>query len=229
MMNRRDLIIGLGALGACGGAVAMTPRQRLDLMQDRTLEDILPQGFAGWAIDPSIVALLPPSEGSLADRLYDEILSRAYRELEPTGPSVMMLGTRGADQSDALQLHRPETCYPAFGFAIVDRKPLNLAVGSGAAIPAVALTAKLGERIEDIIYWTRIGNDFPRSAGEQRRMTWRAALNGVTGDGILMRYSAVRNDPAQPQFNRVSNCIQAMAQSIRLGHRAALFGTTARA
>ena len=223
MISRRDLIVGAGALAASAGAFALQPRQRLDLMQDRTLATILPDQFGSWAVDPSIAALVPPSEGSLADRLYDEILSKAYRRVDDDGASVMLLGTRGQDQSDALQLHRPEACYPAVGFAIIARSPIDLRIGQRGSIPAVALTAQLGDRIEDIVYWTRIGHDFPRSAAEQRSMAWQNSLAGLVPDGILMRFSAIRRDPGEDQFDRVVACIEAMARAVRPGDRTALF------
>jgi len=224
MINRRDMIVGGCALAAGAGALVLQPRQNLDLMKGRTLAGILPSQFGPWVVDPSIAALVPPTEGSLADRLYDEMHSVAYRRVDNYGPSVMLLGTRGRDQSDALQLHRPEACYPAVGFAIEGRSLINQAVGPGASIPAVALTARLGGRIEDIIYWTRIGYDFPRSAGEQRRMGWQTALNGLVPDGILMRFSAIRWEPEQNQFARVAACIGAMASGVRTADRQALFG-----
>lgn len=224
MINRRDMIVGGCALVAGGGALALQPRQKLDLMGGRTLGGILPSRFGPWTIDPAIAALVPPTEGSLADRLYDEIHSVAYRRVDDDGPSVMLLGTRGRDQSDALQLHRPEACYPAVGFAIEGRSLINQPVGAGASIPAVALTARLGDRIEDIIYWTRIGNDFPRGAAEQRSMAWRTSLNGLVPDGVLMRFSAIRWEARQNQFARVAACIEAMAAGVQAGDRAALFG-----
>jgi EpsI family protein len=193
-------------------------------MGDRTLEGIIPERFASWRIAPGVGAVLPPSEGSLADLLYDEILARGYfqepvRDISP----VMMLATRGSVQSDALQLHRPEACYPAVGFTIIGRRLETLTLGPGMSAPAVFLTAQFDERIEDIIYWTRIGQDFPQTAAEQRSDRLKLALRGAVGDGILMRFSAVRRASEPELFPMIAGCVAAMAQGTRPGDRPALF------
>lgn len=224
MINRRDAIIGMGCLAGAGGALALEPRRRIDLMGGRTLDGIIPNRLGGWTLDPGIGSMLPPTEGSLADRLYDEILSRGYRfTADQNVPPVMLLGTRGSDQSDALQLHRPETCYPAVGFAIVSRAFTTLTLGT-TRVPAVALTAQLGPRVEDIIYWTRIGEDFPQSSEEQRRVRLSAAFRGSVGDGILMRLSSIRSIGGPPVFGAVTACAQAMLSAMKSADRMALIG-----
>src|SRR3546814_9693687 len=49
--------------------------------------------------------------------LYSDTLTRLYSHAG-TGERVMLLMAYGSTQSDLLQLHRPETCYPAFGYRI---------------------------------------------------------------------------------------------------------------
>lgn len=225
MIDRRDLMIGLACVGGAGAAAWLQPRRRIDLLGGRTLENILPDGFAPWAIAPGIGALIPPSEGSLSDRLYDEIIAKGYQRTDrPDTVPVMLLATHGKTQSDALQLHRPEACYPAVGFAITDRRLERLALAPGLAVPVVHLTARLGERIEDIVYWARIGDDLPQTAAEQRRDKLRAAMAGYVPDGVLMRFSAVRADIAQPTFPVVIDCIRSMVAALPVAYRPALFG-----
>jgi len=44
---------------------------------------------------------------------------------------VMLFASHGSKQSDALQLHRPEACYPSIGFTMKGRELVDLPVGNG--------------------------------------------------------------------------------------------------
>lgn len=227
MIDRRDLLFGAGCAAALGGAELLRPRQTINLVGNKTLKEIIPEQIGDWTLDPSSEPILPPSEGSLTDRLYDELLARAYVERSNRAlPPVMMLCTHGSVQSDALQLHRPETCYPALGFGITDRALVEANLLPGLKVPAVRLTARSGPRVEDILYWTRIGFDFPQTASEQRRDRLIAAARGFVGDGILLRLSAVRTSD-RPQHDYILSFARALAASIAVGGRRALFGNLA--
>jgi EpsI family protein len=101
----------------------------------------------------------------------------------------MALFAYGDTQSDQLQLHRPEVCYPAFGFAVIESKPVDIALRPAAAIPARSLTAQSSLRTEHVSYWTRIGEYLPQSGEEQRSAKLRTAFRGIIPDGILVRIS----------------------------------------
>ena len=128
---------------------------------------------------------------SLSDRLYPVTLTRRYVD-GATGNAVMLLIAYGGAQSDLLQLHRPESCYPAVGLEINRRVNHDIALPAGASIPAVALTAGAGGRIEDILYWTRLGEYLPRSPADQRRDRLKTAMAGLVSDGVLVRASTLR-------------------------------------
>jgi EpsI family protein len=196
MIARRDLVAGLACLGALGTAEWLRPRRELLLMrQGVKLKDIVPLKFAGWKGGDGDDIVIPRVEGSLAARLYNDELGRAYRKDQDGNDDreVMLLAAYGRSQSDSLQLHRPEVCYPANGFQITYRGFVDIAAGT-TAIPGVALTAVAGERIEDIVYWTRLGTRLPRTASEQRSDRLKEAMAGNVPDGILMRASMVRVD-----------------------------------
>ncbi len=224
MIDRRDVLIGGLCIASLAGAEALRPRRKIDLVGDSRLSTIIPEQFGRWRPDPSMGVVTPPTEGSLADRLYREILSRAYMD-RPDQPSIMLLVTHGAEQSDALQLHRPETCYPAVGFTVISRALKTVALGANASLPVVHLTAQLADRVEDIVYWTRIGEDFPQTAGEQRNNRLMSSLRGYVGDGILARASAIRSD-GKPQHGRVEQFIRDMIVNIDPSRRRALIGTS---
>lgn len=227
MMDRRDMVFGLGCVAAAGGAAWLRPRDYQRLMPAQKLASAIPEAFGRWSIDRSIGVVLPPSEGSLADRLYDEVLARAY--LQPAAVddgSVMCLITYGARQSDALQLHRPELCYPAVGFQVVGYQKQMLTLGRGAQLPIVQMSARLGQRVEDVLYWTRVGEDFPQDAADQRAKRLRASLAGKIGDGVLVRMSKVRQTAeAGPQFAELSQFAREILHALRPDVRRGLVGT----
>ena len=134
-MNRRDLIMGGAMLGAAAGAVALTPRKRLVLLGDKTLEDIVPTQIATWEHVPSSDFVLPKSPGSLSDRLYSQTLTRLY--MSPTKLPMMLVIAYGAVQNDLLQLHRPETCYAAVGYTISSSRTSKVELAPAALLQAV--------------------------------------------------------------------------------------------
>lgn len=224
MIERRDMLAALACAGVLGSAEWLRPRRKLVLMPaGAKLTDLIPSYFGTWSAGGSGDIVIPRTEGSLAARLYDDQLARAYHESAGNLPEVMILVAHGGAQSDILQLHRPEVCYPALGFEIIARNFVDIPAGTSAAVPAVALTARSGTRVEDIVYWTRLGKTLPRTASEQRSDRLRAALAGYVGDGVLFRASAVRiND--EPQFGSLTRFLEALTASLGRTARVALLG-----
>jgi EpsI family protein len=225
-MNRRDLLAGLGCAAALGSAEWLRPRDKLTLMSEGTkLTDIIPSGVGPWSAGDGGDIVIPRTEGSLAARLYSDQLARLYRDREGTAPDIMVLIAYGEAQSDILQLHRPEVCYPAIGFEIVERHFVDIPLDGGKVVPAVALTAKAGPRVEDIVYWTRLGDALPRTQGEQRIDRFRAALAGYVGDGVLARASAVRTSGSgKPLTGDLLAFMEALVRSLKPAGRVALLG-----
>lgn len=188
-MDRRTLILaGLG-LGALGVAEALRPRKKLVLLGNGKIADVIPREFGTW-ISTEAQLVGPEQAGRLAAALYSEILMRAYSDTV-TGATVMLLIAYGDTQSDLLQLHRPESCYPAVGYSLKLSEPANVAVAPGAAIPARRVIAEMQDRAESIIYWTRLGERLPQSGDDQRTARLKNAMEGYVADGILVRCSAV--------------------------------------
>ena len=225
MIRRRDVIAGLGCAAAFGTAEWLRPRRFLRLLPDgTTLEQVIPKRFPGWVPGGKGDIVIPRSEGTLASRLYTEQLARTFRPATATDDSeeIMLLAAYGKAQSDSLQLHRPEVCYPANGFAITARRFIDLPI-AGRTIPAVLLTAVGGDRVEDILYWTRLGHDLPRTASEQRSMRLRAAMRGYIGDGLLVRASSVRTGDT-PSFELLSRFAIDLVNAVAPANRPALIG-----
>jgi EpsI family protein len=195
MINRRDLLIGGACFATAAAAEGLRPRHHVTLLGDRKLETLIPKSFGRWQAREADGIVTPESEDSLAARLYNQSVGRIYAG--PDNGLVMLLIAYGNTQSDTLQLHRPEVCYPAFGFTIAENRPAEFDLGHGAIIPGRNLVATSPGREERISYWTRIGEYLPTSNSEQRQMKFRIALSGIIPDGVLVRISNMRGDDAE--------------------------------
>lgn len=224
MLRRRDLLLAAPLFLAAGAGFALQPRNRLSLLGDQKLEDIVPLAFDGWEVTPSNAMILPkPREGSLADVLYDQQVSRLYTG-EGRRP-IMLVIAYGSTQSDTLQLHRPETCYRAIGFDVSGSERVDVDV-AGASIPMRRLTASSNERIEPILYWTRLGDHLPTSNNEQRLMKLRTEMSGYIADGVLVRMSTVA-DPEPQVFKDIEQFSRSMLKAMGPSDRPALIGRPA--
>lgn len=222
MMLRRDLILaGLG-LAAAGGAEALRPRKRLVLLRNTTIEETIPRSFAGWEAETVSDLVGPEQAGRLARSLYSEIVTRVYYEAA-TGAGVMLLAAYGDTQSDLLQLHRPESCYPAVGFTLRLAQSVDLQLPGGAILPARRVVATTEQRTESIVYWARMGEVLPQTGGQQRMARLDNAVQGYVPDGILVRCSTV-GDP-EAAFKLVDRFVTAMLHAVPKDKRPALVGT----
>lgn len=224
MADRRDFLIGGLGVAALGVAEYLRPRQAIRLFSGMKLEDAVPQNFGRWREHPGGKVLAPTTPGSLADRLYSATVSRIYYPVDESGPPVMFLAAYGGEQSDLLQLHWPESCYPAVGYRIVARRFGAVPLGGNDDVPAVLLSAQGDNHLEDIVYWTRLGEALPRTAGEQRSDRLAAAMRGVIGDGILVRASTARSG-AEPSWDYLSRFLGELVHALPAKARPGFVGT----
>ncbi|VAV95017.1 hypothetical protein MNBD_ALPHA04-831 [hydrothermal vent metagenome] len=222
MIGRRDLLIGASCVAALGTAEWLRPRKLIKLMDAETVEEIVPTKFGNWSSQFDAGLIVPKTPGSLADRLYSETITRRYKNSE-TGAQVMLLIAYGGAQNDLLQLHRPESCYPAVGFEITQRRMAAVELAK-TSIPSVFLTAEARGRVEDVLYFTRIGEYLPRSAGEQRSDRLSAAMKGYVGDGILVRASTIRRGKSD-SLPRLSDFLGGLMAAVSPDVRKAFIGT----
>lgn len=223
MIARRDLILaGLG-LGAAGLAQALIPRRRRRLLaRDVTIAQAFPQDFGRWSAATAPGLVSPEQAGKLARTLYSEILQLIYYDRN-TSAAVMLLAAYGDTQSDLLQLHRPEVCYPAVGFTLKSSEAARLQVAPKTILPVRRVVAAIEDRNENIVYWTRLGEALPQSEGAQRKARFDDAVEGFVSDGILVRCSAIGETEAS--FAVLDSFIPEMLQAVKANQRAALIGT----
>ena len=223
-MNRRDILIGGACVAAFGTAEVLRPRRSLRLMPQRPLTDVFPVSFGDWRLQDGGYIVTPKTEGSLADQLYSDTVSHTFRR-GGTGPLVMLLAAYGDAQSDLLQLHRPETCYPAVGFELLARRETMVPLAPGVGVPAVAITARAGDRVEDVLYWARLGEYLPTSGRQQVRDRLATAMRGYVADGILVRASVARTIDQPATFGLLESFFASLVRAVPAGLRPALIGT----
>lgn len=223
MIARRDLMIGVACLGAAGLAYGLKPRRQLTLLPEGKMADVLPMNVPGWTSESADSLVQPKSDTSLAATLYSEIVGRIYTE-QVSGEQVMMLVAYGNTQSDTLQLHRPEACYPAVGFELIETKPGRMAMPGGAFLPVRRVVARAPSRQENIVYWTRMGEYLPGSGGEQRDVRLKTAMEGYIPDGVLIRFS-IAGDDSKEAFAILDRFVPALMAQVAANKRRALVGT----
>lgn len=223
MIARRDILLGSAFGAAAVAAFALKPRRRVSLLGRDKLAQIIPMGFGDWTSRDVGDLVAPKEEGSLASTLYNETVGRIYTHAT-TRDEVMMLLAHGDTQTDRLQLHRPEKCYPAVGYEVSLNQPYKVALTSQDAIPSRMLCAKAPNREEYIVYWTRIGEFLPVSGGQQRYDQMSAALNGYIADGLLARFSLVGQE-AGSAIPIIAGFIVGMVRAVHSEKRPALIGT----
>lgn len=189
MFNRRDLLIGAGCFAAAGASLGMKPHRRMDLLGKTKLDALMPKAFGAWKAEDTGSLIAPAREGSLEDKLYNQVVSRAFSRAD--GAQVMLLIAYGNAQTDLLQLHRPEVCYPFFGFTVVESHEQTIPVTPQVSIPGRALTASNFNRTEQILYWTRVGEYLPQNGNQQLLARLKSQIQGWIVDGVLVRISTV--------------------------------------
>lgn len=191
--SRREFVVA-GALGATAvGSYLITPRADPDrLRRGRSLEQLVPNVIGQRTRSDLGNVLIPKGEGG-EKKSYDQVLTRYY-----TGSSaapIMLLIAYGSAQVGNTQLHRPEVCYPAAGFKLRSWPDVPLHV-LGTTIDARSMTALATGRVEQILYWSRVGPDFPTSSLGQRWAALRETMRGSIADGVLVRISTIDADRA---------------------------------
>lgn len=191
IFTRRELVIG-GALGTAAlVSQLITPRPDPDrLRRGLSLENLVPI-VIGQRTRANFNSILIPKGEDSKDKSYDQVLTRYY-----TGGSavpIMLLIAYGSAQVGNTELHRPEVCYPSAGFRLRSWPDVPLQF-LGKTISARSMTAFATGRIEQILYWSRVGRSFPTSSLGQRWAALRATMQGSVPDGVLVRISTIDSD-----------------------------------
>lgn len=221
-VSLKHLIIGLCMLAAAGLAMALKPTAKIaDKGPKINLETLIPTQFGDWKIDATIATLLVnPETQARLDKIYNQTLTRTYANLR--GERIMLSIAYGGDQSDAMQVHKPEVCYPAQGFQILKNSNDVFSTGNGS-IPVKRLVATLGERIEPITYWTTVGDNVAVTGLKWKLYQLKYGLTGKIPDGLLFRVSNIQSDDAVA-YRLQDDFTRALLKALTPGGRERLIG-----
>ena len=196
-LTRRALLAGGLAAVTAGAAWRLRPRRQERAIRPASLNRLVPMTIGPWQYRTTagVIVARPEEEDERGrDDGYDQLLARNYGA--PDLPSIMLLIAYGSTQGGSLQLHRPETCYPGQGFRLSDFHDLSLQFSEAPAVAARSFTAVRDDRIERLVYWTRIAGAFPRNTFEEYGAILHEVMRGVVPDGTLVRISSTGPDTA---------------------------------
>lgn len=187
MLDRRSVIIGVGLVAGATLSYLGASRVSAAPISEDQFRSMIPERVDGWKSQKSSELVLPAQDDMQA-KLYENLETRIY---EGRGlPTIMLLIAYNRAQQNNVQVHRPEVCYPASGYPITANKPILIAFGS-TKISARELVANRGGVNERIIYWIRVGEQFPVGWAEQRFAMAKANVQGSVPDGLLFRASII--------------------------------------
>lgn len=218
-LSRRHFVMGGLFATASAVAYAREPRIVNPIIDAETFEEWVPGRFGEWRVQSESGVVLPPPD-TTRDRLYDNLVTRVY-VANGWDPVMLLLAYNNA-QDGVLQVHRPETCYPVGGFLLSDTVKVDLPVGQ-RKIPSNLFTASGPDRIEQVMYFTRLGDDFPRSWVEQRISVVEANLRAQIPDGMMMRISMIGSD-RERAMETLSSFAEAFILSVPAKLRRLLIG-----
>lgn len=186
------------------------------------LENMVPRQLGEWREQTGMaVQLVNPEVQANVNRLYSQTLSRIY--LNPEGYRIMLSIAYGKDQSDALQVHAPEACYPAQGFQVRSKERFLLDMPD-RTFPATRLMTALGQRFEPVTYWVVLGDDVTRGGVDKKLREMRYSLLEQTmPDGMLVRVSSIDRD-AQKAFDLQRAFATALVNAIAPEYRSRFAG-----
>lgn len=204
MMLRAAFVGFLMALAAAATAALDRPAPATPSFAP-DLDAMLPDAFGGWTRVDLAAAVLP-MEVEIGPG--EAVAYRAYRD--NAGRIVTLVAAYGPPLGDSVRLHRPETCYQAQGFAILDRSVSRLRLGDDLAA-IVHLDTRDPVRKEAVSYWLRDGDAYITSAPGHQLLFFRRGLAGPS-DGMLVRVSSAGEGAAA--FALHDRFMQALASAL---------------
>jgi EpsI family protein len=213
-MQMKSIASILAAL-MCGAAIAAAAAGPADKLRLIYLEESVPDTFGDWIEVKESGPVVTPEVPEVLKKIYDEWLSRTY--VNRHGDRIMLSMAWGDDQRGERQVHRPEICYPAQGFAVETLRDETLPTPFGE-LAVRRFTANMGSRHEPVTYWLVMAGTIVRNDFDRRMVQARLVRAGLIPDGLLFRVSSIDRDDAhafmvQQQF--VADMMSAMGPGVR--------------
>ena len=128
----------------------------------------------------------------------------------------------GSDQRGALQAHRPEVCYPAQGFVLLESVPAQIPTPQGG-LNVQRVRTEYGSRKEPITYWFTVGNQAVLTPLERRIAELKSLLTGRIPDGLLFRVSSIDPD-SKIAFDKQQDFVLQLLSAVPADARGRLAG-----
>ncbi len=217
MLSIRHIVMLSLMLVSAGLAAALRPN--ISLADERppiSLKAMVPNAFGDWQVQLRGTAqIIDPRAQQVLDEIYSETLTRTY--INRNGYQIMLSIAYGKNQSDALQLHKPEVCYPAQGFQLTNKQPGSLAAAD-LVLPTTRLMTRLAQRAEPVTYWTVVGDHATTSGIDKKLTEMRYALTNRIPDGMLVRVSSIDSN-IEAAYRFQDQFAQQMLAAIAPQHR----------
>jgi EpsI family protein len=192
--TRRDALLGGAMLLTAAVAWARTPTNRVVAIPHGDIGEAIPVRVGSWGPAPGGDVVLPPDDEQAAAKIYEDQVMRTFVRGDDSA-AIMFVLAYDRSQSGMLMVHRPESCYPGSGFTITADQAVAIPLNANLAPHGRYLSTQRDERIEQVLYWTRLGNEFPSSWDEERQFLAFQNLRGLSPDGALVRLSMIDSDP----------------------------------
>ncbi len=188
------VVLGLAMIATSLGVQWLQP-DPLPIDEREGLAGAIPTQFADWKEVSFAADQIDPGKGTAdepnMDRPYDDVLMRAYGNSH--GDVVLLAVAYGRNQRQEVKIHRPDVCYTAQGFQLVERGTVAMPFSgtAGSQVRGTRMLVKAPGRTEAISYWIRIGDVFTENAWAIRYHIFKQGLAGQAVDGVLVRASRI--------------------------------------
>lgn len=208
---------------SAGLAIALRPTHKIaDAAPPISLEAMIPKTFGDWREDERANSLVvDPQQSAMIKKIYSQTLSRTY--INASGYRIMLSLAYGRDQSDGLQMHKPEVCYPAQGFQVENRWDEELQL-PGRHIPVRRMLTAFGSNHrEPVSYWTLIGKTVVLGETSKKIAQLEYSMKGQIPDGLLFRISSIDAD-SKAAFEIQNAFVNSLLANVPTSTREQLFG-----
>jgi EpsI family protein len=193
---RAGILIGVLMGTASLLAYSARPTRLLaDVSPRAALAEELPREFTRWRkLQERVAMVADPTQQAVLDYLYSETLSANY--VDDNGRLAMLSIAYGKDQSDGHDVHKPDLCYPAQGFRVIEQRDLLVPLDQRRGIVVRYMATQKGERVEPLIFWTTVGDFLYRNKLEKKLVGIRYSAANLIPDGMVLRVSTLEQNPA---------------------------------
>lgn len=183
---------------------------------------LVPTSFADWSeIKTSTAQIIDPQQKETLDKTYSQLVGRTY--VNANGYRIMLSLAYGETQRGNMQLHHPEVCYPAQGFAVRSNKTGKIDSVSGSFPVRRLETAFENTRYEPVTYWALVGNEITLGSFSRKIIEIQHGMRGEIADGLLFRISSIDRD-SESAFVAQEKFINDLLANLSIEDRAKLIG-----